>query len=446
MDGIQKTVNYSIEHRLSVSLSLLVIIIGIFAGSYNFYTAKHDAKEWQDNYLQQILHIYQTNFSKGTSTRGEVFSANNEADTNLYLNKLTSTQEYFHIKKTILFKLPLNIGDGLKTIKGNENSYRVAIRTFDSGERFIVAQSTIERDELVIDNALNALIPIFLLVPLIILLLRKYIAHLFLPIKQTSSTINKSEYDDFSTIDLAGLPKEIHPFVISINQLLVRISEHISMQQRFIAEAAHELRTPLTALSLQAERLDGLVTSDQAKIQLKVLRSGINRNRELVSQLLTLAKVQSNQNSIETNLFLPDIIKTIIEELMPLAEQKKLDIGVIKSQSLYIKANQHELCILFRNLIENAIKYSHESGIIDISITLINDKAQVTILDCGPGISSDELQHVFSPFYRGIESETIGTGLGLSIVKAITDKLAADIKMSYIPNVGFQVSVIFNQE
>tara|TARA_R110001592_G_scaffold123666_2_gene331854 strand:+ start:4933 stop:6264 length:1332 start_codon:yes stop_codon:yes gene_type:complete len=443
VDGIQKTVSYSIQHRLSLSLSLLVLFIGILAGSYSFYEAKHEAKEWQDNYLQQILHIYQTNLQKGTSTQGEVFSANNEVETNLYIKKLPEKQEKFFIKNKFLFNLPLNLRKGITTIQGSTDTYRVAIRTLDSGERLIVAQSTIERDELAVENALNALIPIFLLVPLIILLLRKYIAHLFLPIKQVSSTINKSQHDDFSTIALTGLPKEIHPFVISINQLLARIAEHISMQQRFIAEAAHELRTPLTALSLQAERLNGLVTSDEAKAQLKRLRTGINRNRELVSKLLTLAKVQSKQNSIETNILLPDIIKTIIEELMPLAEQKKLDIGVVESQNLYIKANEHELCILFRNLIDNAIKYSHENGIIDISITQIKNKIQVIILDCGPGISSDELEHVFSPFYRGIEPDTIGTGLGLSIVKVITDKLGADIEMKCIANVGFEVIVSF---
>jgi len=443
MDGLKKTVSYSIQHRLSLSLSLLVIIIGILAGSYNFYTAKHNAKEWQDNYLQQILHIYQTNIKKEFNNNSEIFSANNEAETSLYIKKLPTQQTKFLLEKSILFNIPLDFSNGIKTVKGSNDSYRVAVRTLDSGERLIVAQSTIERDELVTDNALNALIPIFLLVPLIILLLHQYIAHLFLPIKQVSSTINKSQYDDFSTISLTELPKEIHPFVNSINQLLNRIAEHISMQQRFIAEAAHELRSPLTALSLQAERLDNLVTSEQAKKQLAVLRSGIERNRNLVSQLLTLAKAQSGQNYAITSIFLPTTIKMVVEELMPLAKQKNIDIGVVESQQVYIQANEYELCTLFKNLIDNAIKYSNENGVIDIAIEQTDKNTSVSILDSGSGIENADIEHVFSPFYRGIETETLGTGLGLSIVKVIADKLNASIEMRYIDNVGFKVTIVF---
>lgn len=449
MDGTEKAVSYSIQHRLSVALSLLIVFIGLLSGGYNFYTAKLDAQEWQDNYLLQILNINLNNNAINIDSTSEIFAINDEADTNLYVTKLLPEQYKVNVAGAVLFRVPQNLSNGLHTVIGNISEYRVAIKKMSTGERLIVAQSTIERDELVADNALRAFIPILLLVPLIILLIRQYIVYLFNPIKQTSLLIDQSKYDDFSLISLLDLPKEIHPFVISINQLLIRVSEHISMQQRFIAEAAHELRSPLTALSLQAERLDSLTMSSDAKEQLKTLRAGIERNRDLVSQLLTLAKVQANKKLMTASVPLLTTLKTVLEELMLLAEKKQLDIGVdigsLNANTIFIQADEHELFLIFKNLIDNAIKYSDDCGVIDIKVQQITGQVLVSILDSGPGIAVEEISQVFSPFYRCLGTNEIGTGLGLSIVKTITDKLGASIKMNNIKNSGFEVIVSFDE-
>ncbi|MBL4908564.1 MAG: HAMP domain-containing histidine kinase [Alteromonadaceae bacterium] len=449
MDGTEKAVSYSIQHRLSVALSLLIVFIGLLSGGYNFYTAKLDAQEWQDNYLLQILNINLNNNAINIDSTSEIFAINDEADTNLYVTKLLPEQYKVNVAGAVLFRVPQNLSNGLHTVIGNISEYRVAIKKMSTGERLIVAQSTIERDELVADNALRAFIPILLLVPLIILLIRQYIVYLFNPIKQTSLLIDQSKYDDFSLISLLDLPKEIHPFVISINQLLIRVSEHISMQQRFIAEAAHELRSPLTALSLQAERLDSLTMSSDAKEQLKTLRAGIERNRDLVSQLLTLAKVQANKKLMTASVPLLTTLKTVLEELMLLAEKKQLDIGVdigsLNANTIFIQADEHELFLIFKNLIDNAIKYSDDCGVIDIKVQQIAGQVLVSILDSGPGIAVEEISQVFSPFYRCLGTNEIGTGLGLSIVKTITDKLGASIKMNNIKNSGFEVIVSFDE-
>ena len=449
MDGSEKIVSYSIQHRLSIALSLSIIVIGILSGGYNFYTAKLDAQEWQDNYLLQILHINLNSNIINLDSTSKIFAVDDETDSNLYVIKLLPYQDKIIFSGTVLFRIPQKISNGLHTVVGDISDYRVAIKKMSTGESLIVAQSTIERDELVADNALRAFIPIILLVPLIILLIRQYIIHLFNPIKQTSSLINESKYDDFTVISLVELPKEIHPFVISINQLLIRVFEHISMQQRFIAEAAHELRSPLTALSLQAERLDSLIMSNDAKEQLKTLRSGINRNRELVSQLLTLAKVQANKKTNTDNIFLMQTLKIVLEELIPLAEKKQLEINVeigsLNADTLFIQADEHELILIFKNLIDNAIKYSDDYGVIYINVKQTVGQVIVSILDSGSGIAEEEMSQVFSPFYRCLGTNKIGTGLGLSIVKTITDKLGASIKMRTIKNSGFEVEVSFEK-
>ncbi|WP_394365039.1 histidine kinase dimerization/phospho-acceptor domain-containing protein [Paraburkholderia kirstenboschensis] len=91
-------------------------------------------------------------------------------------------------------------------------------------------------------------------------------------------------------IEDSHLPAEVRPFTVAINRLLARAGQAMESQRRSIADAAHELRSPLTALSLQADRLANVEMSAPARERLTVLRQGIERGRNLLDQLLTLAR------------------------------------------------------------------------------------------------------------------------------------------------------------
>lgn len=432
---------YSIQKKLIKSISLLIIFIGMLSTGYTFYTAKHDAMEWQDDYLRQILNLS----NKLDSNALQIITSNDDADTNLYIIKLAIDETRVYDANKLLFTLKKPLKEGLQTVVETDNSYRVALAKSNATEILIVAQNTIERNELILNNILRTTIPIIVLIPLIILLIRKYIVFLFTPITQTSEQINTSNYNDFSTISLFNLPQEIHPFINAINRLLMRVSEHILDQQKFIAEAAHELRSPLTALSLQAERLSSFTMQEQAKNQLQTLREGIARNKNLVEQLLTLASVQKNNvDSVEKHSII-QAITVVIADLMPLIQCKKLDVGIVKSAPFDINVNGHELNILLKNLLDNAIKFSPKNGVIDISILHDEHNSRIEILDSGSGIALDEMDKVFSPFYRTFNTAEIGTGLGLSIVKSIADKIDATIAFKNIANVGLKVTVTFAQ-
>jgi len=368
MDGCQKKLTYSLQNKLSLSLSILILLMGFLSGWYNYFTTQQDAKEWQDDFLLQILHINEKSALNLLKNSSQVFTVSDEPDTNLYILKLAKDNEKVIIANHSFFNIKNNLADGLHTFNASDNNYRVAISTLATGEKLIVAQSTIERDELATGNAIRAILPIILIVPLMIFLIKKYLIHLFKPIAQTTTLINSTDYDNLSMISLLNLPREIHPFVAAINQLLIRISNYVSHQQRFIAEAAHELRSPLTALSLQAERLEKFPMSDKASTELKKLRAGIDRNRNLVAQLLTMARVQADQKQTVSTISLPFIVKTAIEDLMPLAERKNIDIGMVELQDIAICANEFELFTLFKNLLDNAIKYSRNNSVIDLSI------------------------------------------------------------------------------
>lgn len=116
---------------------------------------------------------------------------------------------------------------------------------------------------------------------------------MFRPIAALSREIDQRAEQDLHPIEDRHLPAEVRPFAVAINRLLARVGQAMESQRRFVADAAHELRSPLTALSLQAERLADAEMSAAARDRLAVLRQGIERGRNLLDQLLTLARAQA---------------------------------------------------------------------------------------------------------------------------------------------------------
>jgi len=446
MDGSKKTVTYSLQKKLSVSLSLVIMCMGLLSGCYAYYTAQHDAIEWQDNFLLQILHINQKFKQTKLSDSATVFVASDEPDTNLYVVQLPNNSRIINLSNSDQLTLPAHLYNGLQTVRSNNLEYRLAIGTLHNGDKLIVAQSTQERNESATSNALRAALPIMLIVPLVMLLLKYYLARLFKPISQTSRMVNKADYQALSEIPTDNLPTEIHVFIHAINELLGRVSQYVAHQQRFIAEAAHELRSPLTALSLQAERLEQFDMSDSAKLQLAKLKQGLDRNRNLVVQLLTMARIQADPQPSSEAVSIADITKQVIEQLYPIAEQKHLDIGVISLANVHIHANELEIQTLIKNLVENAIKYSQPYTAIDINLTSLHDELTFTIIDGGLGISTAEQARILDPFYRVSGNQESGAGLGLSIVKLIIDKIQATIQFENMQPRGLKVTVNFNKQ
>ena len=205
----------------------------------------------------------------------------------------------------------------------------------------------------------------------------------------------------------------------------------MNAQRRFVADAAHELRSPLTALSLQAERLADVEMSGLARERLTTLRQGIERGRSLLDQLLTLAKAQSATDLPNSPVSVQAIYRRVLEDLMPLAEVKHIDIGFEGTQDADVWASEMDMIAVIKNLVDNAIRYTPEGGRVDLSVNVSNGKAELRIQDGGPGIPLAERDRVFDPFYRTLGSEQIGSGLGLSIVQTIANRIGAEIHLSF---------------
>ena len=182
-----------------------------------------------------------------------------------------------------------------------------------------------------------------------------------------------------------------------------------------------------------------------ARVRLVTLRKGIDRGRDLLEQLLSLAKAQAALDRPKTSVSIRGIYTQVLEDLMPLADQKQIDIGVEGTQDAQVWACAQDISAVVKNLVDNAIRYTPVGGKVDLSVTTQEGRAVMRIQDSGPGIPAAERGRVFDPFYRTLGSDQIGSGLGLSIVKAVTDRIGAEIQLAYTDdahNCGLRVFVI----
>lgn len=434
MDGFKKRLRESIQFRLSFWLAVAIFSVAVIAGIIAFLSAYEETQEFQDEVLLQIAALFDHEHLPierlGNENRGD----DNDEELRIIVQYLSEQGTHNALdgdsnKNRVSF--PLNIPDGLHTVMADGKEYRVKVKTTYNGERIAIAQETFVRHEVAIDTALLTLIPFIILVLFLLWVLANIVRNIFRPITKLAAEIDIRKEQELHSLASADIPIEVRPFILAINRLLSRVEQSMETQRRFVADAAHELRSPLTALLLQADRLADTEMSDQARARLVVLHQGIERSRNLLNQLLALARVQSAPLAPNSSVSVLYIYRRVLEDLMPLAEAKHIDIGVMDGKDARVFVGELDLIAVIKNLVDNSIRYTPEGGRIDLGLTINGPHAVLQIKDSGPGIPTMEQERVFDPFYRVLGNEEIGSGLGLSIVKTITDRVGAEVHLAF---------------
>jgi two-component system OmpR family sensor kinase len=432
MDGFKKRLNESVQFKLSFSLSLAILVIAVLAGSFSFVSAFNEAHELQDDMLRQVAALFDRQHLPLAHLGDDGRATDSDEESRVIVQYLSDGSKAVATADLgTPLPLPANLPDGLHTLDVSGEPFRVLVKTTSNDERIAVAQETGVRDEIARASALRTLMPLLILVPILLLIVADLVRKLFLPIASLSAEIDRRAEQELHPVEARYLPAEVRPFVVAINRLLLRVDQSMETQRRFVADAAHELRSPLTALSLQAERLGQAEMSELAHARLLTLRTGIERGRNLLDQLLTLAKAQTVSNAPTSPVSVQQVYRRILEDVLPLAQAKQIDIGVEGEQDATVWVSEPDLMAAIRNLVDNAIRYTHDGGTVDLSVRTEDGQAILRIQDSGPGIDVAERQRVFDPFYRTAGSEQVGSGLGLAIVKVIIDRIGAKIALAF---------------
>ncbi|MFT3812655.1 MAG: ATP-binding protein [Acidovorax sp.] len=445
MDGFQRRLNASVQRQLSVTLSLAILAVAVVAGIFSFLSAFEEAHELQDDVLRQVARIMDRERLSPERPPTDARDQAGDEEARVIVQRLGQPASALGVDDGGPLPLPATLADGLYTLELGGETFRVLVRTTAAGERVAVAQESAFRNEIARDSALRTVMPFLLLVPVLLWIVADLVRKLFRPIAALARDIDRRSEHELHPIEDGPVPAEIRPFVVAINRLLARVAQSMDAQRRFVADAAHELRSPMTALSLQAERLAQTDMSDRARERLAVLRQGIERGRRLLNQMLALARAQSSTGRPAAPVSVQGVYRRVLEDLLPLAEAKRIDIGVEGAQDAQVPVSEPDLAAMVRNLVDNAIRHTPPDGRVDLSVELEPGRAVLSVQDSGPGIAPAERERVFDAFYRPPGSAQTGSGLGLAIVRAIAGRIGADIRLGFTDEAaqrGLRVEVL----
>lgn len=235
--------------------------------------------------------------------------------------------------------------------------------------------------------------------------------------------------------------------VVLRNITEVRLLEQ--MRSDFVANVSHELRTPLTSIKGYVETLlDGVIDDTQtAHNFLNIINTETDRLTRLINDLLYLSMVETGRVEIAKKwINSQKLINRVIELLKPVSEKKNIIIESevnLKAESILGNPDMLEQVLI--NLVDNAIKYSHDGGTVKIIIDSCEQGRAITIIDRGIGIPAESLARIFERFYRvdrGRSRRIGGTGLGLSIVKHIIERHRGQVQVESEEGSGTTFTII----
>lgn len=447
MVGIKGAIAPSLQVKLSAWLSLAIISIAAAAASISFVAELDEAHQFQDTQLRQTgLLISRLNALSPAATNS---ARMNELkfEERVVLRFLADRQGRKPAPSPRAPVFSDLLSDGMQTVSVGAERWRVFVITTGSGMRLAVAQQTSIRDAQARARAMRTLLPYLLLAVVLLALVAILVRKMFEPLKTLAAGLGQRTEHDLGRLDDVELPSEVKPFVLEINSLLQRVGRSMALQRRFVADAAHELRSPLTAMSLQAEWLAAAALPQEAATRLAALRDGLARSRVLLDQMLVLARTQELKVETKQATSLQMVIREVLEDLLPLAEDKRIDIGVEGQDDALVHAHHVDMTVLLKNLIDNAIRYTPDGGRVDIVVSCTAGAATLYVDDSGPGIPERDRERVFDAFYRVLGNGQIGSGLGLSIVRTVASAIDASVTLATAPppHGGLRVQVVFHR-
>lgn len=309
-----------------------------------------------------------------------------------------------------------------------------------------VAETENKRNELAREILLSVVLPQFLLIVIAGLVVWMGVVRGLAPLARVQRAISARSHRDRSPVQIERVPGEVGPLLDSINELLARLDRVLTLQSRFIADAAHQLKTPIAVLETQFEV--ALREQEPARLRhaVEALQPGIERLSRLVSQLLSLARNEPEAVSSLSRvaLDLNDLALDVATGWAPEALKRGVDLGFeANPEPVRVEGDPVRLRELLDNLVDNAVRYSAAGGRVTVRVGALPHPA-VTVHDDGPSIPPEERERVFERFHRLLGTAGGGSGLGLAIAQEIARLHGADIVLAEdADGVGNAFSVVF---
>lgn len=248
-------------------------------------------------------------------------------------------------------------------------------------------------------------------------------------IKQLNIATKEIAKGNFDTVIIDKHNDELAGLIHNFNFMTKELKTNAYLSKEFVRNVSHEFKTPISSIKGYAELLEnGMLTEEETKEYARIIVDETERFSSLSKNLLQLSLIDSSNIIKKEDIFLLDEqIRKVLQVTQYLWEEKNLEFD-LNLEKITFMGNKELTYQIWQNLISNAIKFSAVGGIINISLVRKESSVMFEIEDFGVGISDENKEKIFMPFYIADKSRNKqGSGLGLSITKKIVDKLDGEI-------------------
>ena len=253
-----------------------------------------------------------------------------------------------------------------------------------------------------------------------------FTTRLTLPLRRIAEAARKFGAGDFSTRVPVEGEDEVAQLAVTFNNMAANLEAIDSSRSNFMGNIAHELRTPMTSVKGFVDgMLDGTIPPELYNHYLGVVSQEVGRLTRLIQNMLDISKLEAGEYQVNARSY--DVWESITGAA--LAAEQRIESGKIQIQGLVpertmVYADPDLVHQVVYNLLDNAIKFTPEEGVIRFGVTRSGGQVTVSIWNTGPGIAPEALPFVFDRFFKEDRSRglnTRGSGLGLHICKVLVN-------------------------
>jgi len=239
---------------------------------------------------------------------------------------------------------------------------------------------------------------------------------------------------------------ELSDLARDFDNMAERIESLITSQQRLSRDISHELRSPLARLNVALEIAKQKSNLDSLPMLERIETESVRLN-EMISRLLTLARLESGADGPERlRMDLAELVRDVAADAKFEAEANGKFVELSSADSCMVMGNENLLRSAIENVLRNAVKYTADRTVVDVSLVKQNGHAIVAVSDRGGGVPADELANLFRPFYRVGEDRTRktgGSGLGLAIAERAVKAHKGSITAKNVTG-GLRIEIVFD--
>lgn len=425
----QPIANHSLQHRLVWRTLAGFALVWVLVMAWVAVDARHELDELLDAHLTQTAALLLVQQSSDLD-EDTVYAPSQ-------VHKYSSNVAYQVFRGGELLAASANAGaqamaqhtQGFATItRADGQAWRVYVtRSANSEVRVYVAEAMSSRTDIVWALLRGMALPFVLALPLWAVVVWLNTRSSLLPIKALRQRLLDRNHAALSPVHVPDLPIEVQPLQDALNALLRELAARMDSERRFTADAAHELRTPIAAIRTQAQVALMAESPTQLVLRQQALQDTIracDRAGRVVEQLLTLSRLEEQAQPAQPLMDVHLILQQVAAELAPTALQRHQELEILNEvkdpQCLMQVCSDTALQILFRNLLDNALRYTPEEGKVRVTLRCADASTlELVFEDSGPGMSEQDMARLGERFFRVLGTGQSGSGLGWSIVQRI---------------------------